>query len=79
MALLKNPRDPEQPICRHLRTKASFVPDLQDPVFLEREEPFHQYFCLRTLHNVGPDDDVVCAEECTQRRICFEPIAGQVA
>ena len=76
MAFLKNPVNPDLPVCKNLRTKASYIPDFQDPVYMEREEPYHQYFCLKTLHNVGPDDGVVCAEDCGRHRICFEPLVN---
>ena len=79
MVIMRNPANPDQAICKYMRTKASYVPDLQDPVYLEREDPYHQYFCLKTLHNIGPDDDVVCPEECTRKRICFEPMSTVLA
>ena len=61
-------------ICRHLRTKKSAVPALQDPGFMAREHQYSQYFCLKTLHVIGLDDDVVCPGACTEERQCFEPL-----
>jgi len=75
MAFIKNPDRPDEPVCRNLRTKASYVPDLQNAHFMEVHHPYAQYHCLKTLHPVGPDDDIVCPEECTAKRICFEPLA----
>ena len=74
MALINHPSRPEEPLCKYIRTKASYVPDLQDPLFLEQEDPYHQYYCLKTLHNIGPDDDIVCPEECTSKRDCYAPM-----
>jgi hypothetical protein len=36
--------------------------------------PYVQYYCLKTLHNVGPDDDVVCPADCLPNRVCFQPM-----
>lgn len=74
MSFIKNPDHPELPICKNIRTRASYIPDMRDEHYMEIHHPFHQYYCLKTLHNVGPDDDVVCAEDCTPDRICFEPL-----
>ncbi len=80
MALMKNLHHPTQPLCKYMRTKASYIPELQDPVFWEQEDPYHQYYCLKTLHNIGPDDDIVCPEACTASRKCYVPlIAARVA
>jgi len=63
-----------KPICRNLRTKRNVVPALQDPDFLEKEDPFLQYFCIKTLHAVGPDDGMVCPGACAAERACFEAL-----
>jgi hypothetical protein len=64
--------------CRDLRTKKSYIPDFQDQDFLEREHPHAQYFCLKTLHAVGPDDDMVSPLACTAERPCFAPLLRPV-
>lgn len=69
----------QQPICRHLRTKASYVPALRSETYMTEQHPMAQYFCLRTLHAVGPDDKSVCPEDCTSQRICFVAIGSAVA
>ncbi len=74
MSFIKNPEKPDLPICKNMRTKASYVPDMQDPHYMEVYDPYSQYFCLKTLHVIGPDDDIVCPEECTASRNCFEPL-----
>ena len=74
MSFIKNPEHPDLPICKHLRTKASYVPDMRDKHYMEVYHPFANYYCLKTLHVVGPDDDIVCPEECTPKRVCFEAL-----
>lgn len=69
----------DQPICRHLRTKASYVPALRSDAYMQEQHPTAQYFCLRTLHAVGPDDKSVCPEDCTTRRVCFVAMGSTVA
>lgn len=73
MSFVKNPDNPDLPVCKNMRTKASYVPDMDNQHFMEVHHPYSQYFCLRTLHVIGPDDDIVCPEECTPARACFEP------
>jgi len=60
------------PICEHLRTKKNYVPALQDRDFLEEQDPYLQYFCVKTLPVVGPDDGMVCPGACTAARRCFQ-------
>jgi hypothetical protein len=85
MSFIKNPDQPHLPVCQNLRTKASYIPDLRDEFYMEMHHPYSQYFCLKTLHAVGPDDDVVCPEDCGTHRRCFEsllsdmPMAGSDA
>jgi len=80
MSFIKNPDHPELPICKHLRTKASYVPDLRNEHYMSVHHPYSPYFCLKTLRAIGPDDDVVCTEECTPNRVCFQPLlASQLA
>ncbi len=80
MSFIKNPDNPDLPICKNMRTKASYVPDMKNAHYMEVHYPYSQYFCLKTLHAIGPDDDIVCPEECTPSRICFVPLSkSQVA
>lgn len=74
MSFIKNPAHPELPICENMRTKASYVPDMQNQDYMEVHHPYSNYFCLKTLHAIGPDDDVVCPEQCVPERICFAPL-----
>lgn len=74
MAFIKNPEKPEMPICRDLRTKASYIPDLQSDYYMQIYYPYDQFYCLKTLHNIGPDDRPVCPEDCGPERSCFKPL-----
>lgn len=74
MSFIKNPQSSEQPVCKNLRTKASYVPDLRDEFYMENHHPYSQYHCVKTLRAIGPDDDIVCPEECTAKRSCYVPM-----
>ncbi len=74
MRYIKNPEHPHVPICKYLRAKASYVPDMQNEHYMEIHYPYDQFYCLKTLHNVGPDDDIVCPEDCLPQRVCYEPL-----
>jgi hypothetical protein len=66
-------REPDPFLCRHLRTKAWYVPDsFRDRDFSESSSTT-QCWCLRTLRAFGPDGDLVTPEACTDERLCFEP------
>jgi hypothetical protein len=60
--------------CRHLRNKGMYVyTDASD----EGNEGYDSgaYWCLKTLKNFGPDDDMVGGAECRDpSRSCYEPI-----
>jgi len=68
----------DQQICKNLRTKKSYIPACWGQDFMEREHPHAQYFCLRTLHVIGKDDDMVSPKACTEARACFEPLLKPV-
>jgi hypothetical protein len=61
--------------CRHLRSKGMYV-------YTDGEgDPTHDdydntaYWCLKSLKNFGPDDEIVGRPECNdQSRTCYEPI-----
>lgn len=78
MSFIKNPNDPNEPVCKNIRTRANFVPGLRDDVFMELHDPYVPYFCVKTLHVVGPDDNPVCPEDCGRWRRCFEAPAGSL-
>ena len=65
-------------ICKNLRTKKCYAPALQEQSFLEEQDPYLQYFCIKTLHAVGPDDDMVCPGACMGERNCFEALRRPV-
>jgi len=81
MSFIKNPDNPQLPICRDLRTKASYVPDMKNEHYMEVYYPYDQFYCLKTLHNIGPDDKPVCPEDCTPERSCFEvlPVMAHIS
>jgi hypothetical protein len=77
MSFIKNPDHPHLPICQFMRTKASYIPDMRNEFYMEMHHPYNQYHCLKTLHNIGPDDDICCPEDCTPDRPCFEAMFEQ--
>lgn len=59
--------------CRNLRTKKNYIPAY------DHEDRGHKpdldcYFCLRTLHAIGADDDAVGPQICGPERSCFEAL-----
>jgi hypothetical protein len=63
--------DPDQPVCRHLRTKAMHVYGRDTPDAFSTSRSSH-YHCLRTQFVTGPDGDLSVPERCAEGRECFE-------
>lgn len=63
--------DTDQPVCRHLRTKAMYVygRDTPDAFVTSRSSHYH---CLRTQFVTGPDGGLTVPESCRPTRECFE-------
>ena len=68
----------DKPICKNLRTKKSYIPAYDSQDYMEREHPHAQYFCLKTLHVIGKDDDIVSPRACIAGRACFAPLLRPV-
>jgi len=66
-------------ICSNLRTRANYIPGLQNLKTEYNPNDYTPCFCLKTLHVVGPDDRPVSQDDCTERRTCFEPLGEAVA
>ena len=63
------PRD----LCRHLMFKQILTEGLDNPVGEGRTWPGDGYYwCLLTLHDVGPDDEIVEPPACRGERGCCE-------
>ncbi len=61
--------------CRHLRNKGMYV--YTDGFGAQPHDDYDNtpHWCLKTMTQFGPDDDMVDASECRQTgRSCFEPI-----
>jgi hypothetical protein len=62
-------------VCKHLRTKKMFIPQLADEAFAQENNAFtdtSHCWCNRTLAEVGPDDKQVGVQVCGAARPCFE-------
>jgi hypothetical protein len=62
-------------VCKHLRTKKMFIPELADASFARENGVFtdtSHCWCNRTLAEVGPDDKQVSVQICCPGRKCFE-------
>lgn len=62
--------------CKHLRTKAMFIPALaehsgQSPESADEHQTAHCW-CNCTLTETGPDDGPVGFKRCVASRSCFE-------
>jgi hypothetical protein len=67
----------DQPVapCRHLRNKGMYV--YSDGQECETDDDYDTtvYWCLKSLKNFGPDDEIVGRSECCDpSRACYEPI-----
>lgn len=80
MSFIKNPSDPNEPVCKNIRTRANYIPALRDDNFMEQHDPYVPYYCVKSLEVIGPDDSPVCPEDCGRKRVCFEShVADMVA
>ena len=62
-------------VCKHLRTKKMFIPELADRVYATENGVLTDTspcWCNRTLTEVGPDDKQVSLPLCSGKRSCFE-------
>ena len=64
------------PICKNLRTKMYYVnvANSQEAIANEEDISSTQYWCLKTMQPIGPDDGYVHRDKCcSPSRKCFEP------
>lgn len=60
--------------CRHLRTKGMYV--YTDGAAEESDDEYDSsaYWCMQTMKEFGPDDEVVSKRDCRNlERACYEP------
>ena len=61
--------------CRHLRNKGMYVYSDGPGEATDDEQDHSNYWCLQTMKNFGPDDDMVGVRECRiVSRSCYEPL-----
>ena len=71
------PATPAAAPCRHLRNKGMYVySDGSDESTGYDEDDDHSvYWCLKTMKNFGPDDEMVAGRDCRNpSRSCYEPL-----
>ena len=61
-------------ICQNLRTKASYVPSIRTENYLVESDHKTQYWCIKTMKVIGPDDKFVIPENCKPGRKCFKSL-----
>jgi hypothetical protein len=67
--------EPRVAACRHLRNKGMYV--YSDADGGESHEDYDNtiYWCLKTMKEYGPDDQMVAGPDCRDpARTCYEPI-----
>jgi hypothetical protein len=69
--LFYDPANSDPKICRHIRTKMSYVPS-SDPDYVPELGTSAQHWCIRTMQHCGPDGHFVTPGECDHARECFE-------
>jgi hypothetical protein len=61
--------------CRHLRNKDMYVFSDTSSENTGLDDDHSLYWCLQTMKNFGPDDDMVSGRECrNSSRSCYEPL-----
>jgi hypothetical protein len=61
--------------CRHLRNKGMLVYTDAFSSDAHGDSGNTIYWCVQTMKGFGPDDDMVCKEDCTLvNRSCYEPL-----
>jgi len=72
--LKDSPITTQRLICQNLRTKASYVPGIRTENYLSEPDPMSQYWCVKTMKVIGPDDRPVEPEDCKTVRKCFKSL-----
>jgi hypothetical protein len=63
------------PICCHLRSKGMYIHGTTDVVDTGMPGTGDGHFwCLKTMHLFGPDNEVVNRQECKPGRHCYETV-----
>jgi hypothetical protein len=61
--------------CRHLRSKGMYVHTDGYGEDTNQDYDNTAYWCLKSMHNFGPDDELVGRPECSNpSRTCYQPI-----
>jgi hypothetical protein len=61
------------PMCRHLRSKGMYVHGTTEELNTGVPGSGDGYFwCLKTMHLFGPDNQAVNRQECRPDRTCYE-------
>ncbi len=60
-------------LCRHLRTKKYYYGTPRESLESADLSTTAQFWCLRTMRVVGPDEGSVTARSCRPPRSCCEP------
>ncbi|HEU4401213.1 MAG TPA: hypothetical protein VFT43_03840 [Candidatus Polarisedimenticolia bacterium] len=60
-------------LCRHLRTKRYYYGTTEETLETAELSTTAQFWCLRTMRVIGPDEGLVSASTCHADRRCCEP------
>ena len=63
-------------ICRHLRTKRYYYGAPDEVLETADQSTTAQFWCLRTMRSIGPDEATVSASSCRRGRACCETTEG---
>lgn len=66
------PADGLPGLCRHLRTKKYYYGSVEETLETADLSTTAQFWCLRTMRVVGPDERLVAAHACRPGRSCFD-------
>ena len=60
-------------MCRHLRTKRYYYGSTGEVIEVAELSTTAQFWCLRTMRVVGPDEGYVSPATCRAGRVCCDP------
>jgi hypothetical protein len=60
-------------VCLYLRTKAYYTAERNETT-LREAAPGRQFWCVRSMSPMGPDDRMVGPNDCVARRACFHSL-----
>lgn len=60
--------------CKFIRTKSAYINNVENPeAWRTNDSSTRQYWCVKTMGVIGPDNNLAEPETCQPDRKCFLP------